>query len=128
MNGMFDLVTLWPQKGYYPFYAWSRLKEYGEQVGCSVELGENADGFYAVAAKNESGAMAVLLTRYQDDENVSDIGIVTVRMPGARRDGVKCHLTDLVRTYTEVPVEMDDSGSFRIRMMPFSFAMIETVR
>lgn len=125
MNGMFDQVTKWPLKGYYPFYAWSRLKDYGEQVDCTVSHGKNADGFHAVAAKDGNGSIAILVSRYLDDENVSDMGIVTFKVPNAKRGKVKCHLTDLVRAYTEVPVDMDSDGMFRIRMMPYSFALIE---
>ena len=37
----------------------------------------------------------------------------------------RCHLTDLVRTYTEVPVESNGDGSVTIRMQPLSFALVE---
>lgn len=39
--------------------------------------------------------------------------------------GARCHLTDLVRTYTEVPVESNGDGSVTIRMQPLSFALVE---
>ena len=142
MNGMFAKPTYWPLKGYYPFYAWSKLVDCGTQVACRVSDGQGADsdaktgfvekkdkasrgGFRAVAAKGENGRMALLIARYSDDDNVSDIGSVTVRVPGKQVTDVRCHMTDLVRTYTEVPVGVDHAGQMSLRMMPWSFALIE---
>ena len=65
------------------------------------------------------------VARYSDDDNVSDTGTVTVRIPGRSLAGARCHLTDLVRTYTEVPLELRPDGSAKLRMMPLSFALIE---
>ena len=142
MNGLFERVTLWPMKGYYPFYAWSKLVDRGTQVACALEEGAGADSdaktgfverkdkssggaFSAVAAKGADGSLAVFVVRYSDDDNVSDIGTVTVRIPGRSLAGARCHLTDLVRTYTEVPLELQPDGSAKLRMMPLSFALIE---
>jgi len=142
MNGLFAKVTLWPMKGYYPFYAWSKLVGCGIQVGCTVEVGAGkdsnagtgavekrdrpaADGFYAVAAKGAGGSGAVLVVRYSDDDGVSDTATVTLRVPGRDLSKARCHLTDLVRTYTEVPVEPNGDGSATVFMQPLSFALIE---
>ena len=142
MNGIFDSVTLRPMKGYYPFYAWSKLVDRGTQVACSVTDGTGADsnantgfverkdkskagGFRAVAAKGANGSGAVLIVRYSDNDNVSDTGKVTVRVPGVDLAKARCHLTDLVRTYTEVPLEPAADGAAVLRMQPLSFALIE---
>ena len=139
---LFDAVTLWPLKGYYPFYAWSRLRDYGTQVVCSVTDRKGVDsnaktgfvekkdksapgGFRATAAKGANGSCAVMVTRFQDDDNVSDIGTVTVRVPSRTFTRVRCHLTDMVRTYTEIPVERQADGSVVVQMHPYSFALIE---
>ena len=139
---LFDAVTLWPIKGYYPFYAWSRLCDYGTQVACSVTDGTGADsdaktgfvekkdksapgGFRAVAVKGADGSGAVLVVRYSDDDNVSDTGAVTLRVAGKDLSKARCHLTDRVRTYTEVPLERKADGSVTVRMQPLSFAVIE---
>ena len=142
MNGLFEKVTLWPMKGYYPFYAWLKLVDCGMQVSCSVSEGTAADSvantgnvekrdesasgaFYAVAAKGKNGSGAVLIVRYSDDDNVSDTARVTVCVPGRVLSGARCHLTDLVRTHTEVPLELLADGSAVLRMQPLSFALIE---
>lgn len=142
MNSLFDLVTLWPKKGYYPFLAWSDMAARAPtQVACSVVEGTGAasdantgaveakdktapGGFRAVAAKGPKGG-AVLVSRYSDDDNVSDVGEVTVRVPGVSLADARCHLTDLVRTYTRVPMDVQPDGSARIRMLPLSFALVE---
>jgi len=142
MNGLFEKVTLWPMKGYYPFYAWSRLMDRGTQVASAVVDGKGVDSdantgnverkdktatgaFKAVAAKGPNGSLAVFITRYSDDDNVSDIGTVTVRVAGRSLAGARCHLTDLVRSHTEVGMELLPDGAAKIRMMPRSFALIE---
>ena len=124
MNGLFEDVTLWPMKGYYPFYAWAKLLDRGTQVGCEVAQTKSG-GFRAVAAKGADGSGAVLVVRYSDDDNVSDIGTVTLRVPGRDLSGARCHLTDVIRSYTEVPLEPADDGAVTLQMMPLSFALIE---
>ena len=142
MNALFDQTTKWPLKGYYPFYAWSKLRDYGMEVACTVAEGVGADsdantgfvekkdksaanGFFATAAKAGDGSGALLVARYSDDDNVSDTAQVTVRVSGKDLRRARCHLTDLVRTYTEVPLASRPDGSAVLRMMPWSFALIE---
>ena len=147
MNAMFDGTTLWPKKGYYPFYAWSKLVDRGRQVFASVKEGrgvksdaatgvvfpaetqEIADGqFRAVAAKGEDGSLAVLVVRYAASNDVTDTGTVVVRVPGRSLAKARCHITDAIRTYTEVPLILQPDGSARFSLMPDSFALIELDR
>ena len=81
--------------------------------------------FYVTAAKGKGGSGVVFAVRYSDDDNVSDVGVLTIRVPGADLSKARCHLTDLVRTYTEVPVSAKDDESIEVRMQPRSFALIE---
>ena len=144
MNGLFDYTTLEPMKGYYPFYAWSRLVDCGTQVACTVSEGRGKKvdaatgitfekpasvqkgGFHAVAAKGADGSSALFVARYSDDNNVTDTATAYLRLPGledARR--ARCHVTDAVRTYTEVPLVRADDGSYIVRLQPNSFALVE---
>ena len=142
MNNLFDMVTFWPMKGYYPFYAWAKLLDRGTQVGCRVVEGKGADSaantgnverkdavgagqFYATAAADKAGHGALFVVRYSDDDNSSETGHVTVRVPGVDLRAARCHLTDEVRTYTEVPLVLNADGSATLRMQPLSFALIE---
>ena len=143
MNNLFDMTTYWPMKGYYPFYAWSKLVDCGTQVACSVkeglgklsdantgtffkrEFGRPAGSFHAVAAKGPDGSGAVIVARYSNDDNVTETAKVKIVAPGVSFRKARCHLTDAVRTYTEVPLELDAAGAAHIRMQPNSFAIVE---
>ena len=144
MNNLFDFVTLWPMKGYYPFYAWSKMVDRGTQVACSVKEGrgmksdaatgvvfpaatkERADGqFRATAAKGTGTSLSVLVVRYAASNDVTDTGTVVVRIPGRSFDRARCHITDAVRTHTEVPLILQPDGSASFSLMPDSFALIE---
>jgi hypothetical protein len=143
MNNMFSRPTLLPQKGYYPFYAWSKLVDCETQVACRVsegrgkfsdvytgtvfksENGKPVGSFRAVAAKGKNGKGAVIISRYSDDNNVTDIAKVSLSVKGVSLADARCHLTDRVRTYTEVPLCFENDGTVSIRMYPNSFAIVE---
>lgn len=143
MNNMFSKPTCQPMKGYYPFYAWSKLVDRGTQVACTVkegrgefsdantgtvfksENGRPAGSFRAVAAKDADGSGAVFVVRYSEDNNVTDTAEVKVAVPGVSFAKARCHLTDSVRTYTEVPLDLRSDGAGIIRMQPSSFAIVE---
>ena len=142
MNNLFDLVTYWPKKGYYPFYLWSKMVDRGTQIGCAVSVQKSKESnantgnvekkdkptagqFAAVAAKGKDGSAAVFVARYSDDDNTSETDKVTIRVPGQDLSKARCLLTDLVRTCTEVPPTRNADGSVTIRMQPNSFALIE---
>ena len=143
MNSMFSKPTYQPLKGYYPFYAWSKLAACGIQIACTVregrgkastantgtvfksESGKPIGSFRAVAAKGADGSGAVIVARYSDDNNVTDTAEVTVSVPNVSLAKARCHLTDAVRTYTEVPLDLKGDCSAVIRMQPNSFAVVE---
>ena len=144
MNSLFDKTTKWPLKGYYPFYAWSKLVDCGTQVACTVREGrgkkcEDATGivfkdgkltspkgtFHTTAAKGADGSGALLIARYSNDDNTSDTATVTVKLDGASLKKARCHLTDAVRVYTEVPLMPNADGTACILMQPNSFALVE---
>ena len=143
MNNMFSKPTFQPLKGYYPFYAWSKLVDCGTQVACTVREGRgktsNANtgtvfksetskpvgSFRAVAAKGGDGSGALIVTRYSEDNNVTDTAAVTLMVPGVSLARARCHVTDSVRTYTEVPLDLRGDGEAVVRMQPNSFAVVE---
>ena len=143
MNNMFSRPTLQPLKGYYPFYAWSKLVGCGTQVLCTVregreevsdantgtvfksENGKPVGSFRAVAGKGADGSGALIVARYSDDDNVTDIAGVTISVSGVSLAGARCHITDSVRTYTEVPLDLCGDGTAIVRMQPNSFAIVE---
>ncbi len=143
MNSLFNLTTLWPMKGYYPFYAWAKLRDCGTQVACTVhegrgkestantgtvfksEIGKPVGSFRAVAAKGAEGSGALIVARYSNDNNVTETAYVTIKVPGAQLAKARYHLTDAVRTFTDIPLDVRADGSAIIRLQPNSFAMVE---
>ena len=144
MNGLFSYSSLEPMKGYYPFYAWSRLVDCGTQVACAVREGRGKkvraatgveleakqpragrEGFRAVAAKGADGNCALFVARYSDDNNVTDTATVYLRLPNLDLRRARCHVTDADRIYTEVPLARAADGSYIVRLQPNSFALVE---
>ena len=143
MNNLFDRTTLWPMKGYYPFPAWSKLVSLGTQVSCSVAEGRKEDsGAYtgailelprgkpagtirAVAAKGANGSGALVIARYSNDNNETDVRTVRISVPGVSLANARCHVTDAVRTCTEVLPIPENGGTALLRLQPNSFAVVE---
>ncbi len=91
-----------------------------------VETKERTDGqFRAVAAKGEGGSLAVFVVRYAASNDVTDTGTVVLRVPGRSLTKARCHVTDAIRTHTEVPLIHQPDGSAMFSLMPDSFALIE---
>ena len=89
------------------------------------EIGKPVGSFRAVAAKGPDGTGALFIARYSSDNNVTETAYVTINIPGVRLAKARCHLTDAVRTFTEVPLDVQADGSAIIRLQPNSFAMVE---
>ena len=143
MNSLFNATTLWPMKGYYPFYAWSKLFALGTQVACSVAEERIADsgaatgvvldhasasddsGVRAVAVAGANGTGAIAVARYAEDNNTTATVRIALDVPGADISLARCHITDAARTHTEVPLETDADGCISLRLQPNSFALVE---
>ena len=57
--------------------------------------------------------------------DVTDTGAVVLRIPGRSLAKARCHITDAVRTHTEVPLDIQADGTGLFSLMPDSFALIE---
>ncbi|MGN0847194.1 MAG: hypothetical protein ACI4RA_07405 [Kiritimatiellia bacterium] len=127
MNNMFDQLTSLPKKGYYPFFAWRRLRELGTQVQVTVKTKDvKKPQLFACAAKNAAGRTALFLARYSDDNNIVETRKVTISLPkGTDYANARCHITDAVRTYTETPLVVNANGTASLKLQPNSFALIE---
>ncbi|MBQ7195002.1 MAG: hypothetical protein IJS07_05160 [Bacteroidales bacterium] len=121
--GLYDATTLKTNPAYYAFYMWSRLKDYGTQVRTAIG-GEMPD-VYATAARQEEKGLAVMLCRFNDDDNVSAPRMLTVDLGGAKNEGtVYAHITDSNHLFTEIPLEIKN-GRLELLMAPESFVFIE---
>ena len=119
-NGAFNPVTYRPEKAYYSFYAWDKLVQYGTQVKSSVE----DDELYVTAARSGDGRLRVLVTRYSEDRNVTNVRPVCIKVEGAGDGIVYAYLTDSDRSFTEVPLEMKD-GVIKGVLDPDAFVLLE---
>lgn len=119
-NGAFDLYTLKPIKGYYPFYAWKKLRE----AGTEVKSESDDDDLYVTAAKTDEGTVRVMITRYKRDNDMTSWKPFTIKVDGAPDGEVIAHLTDDAHDYTEIPLEIKD-GTIQAGLEPDSFILLE---
>ena len=95
------------------------------QLTSPTKSGKPVGSFRAVAAKGADGSGAVFIVCYSEDNNVTDTAEVTVSVPSVSLAKARCHLTDSIRTHTEVPLAFGGDGTAVIRMQPNSFALVE---
>lgn len=119
-NGLFDFYTGKPISGYYAFYSWARLMKYGTQVSVCEEIPD----IYAVAARKADGSLAILVTRYNEDNNVTSDKTVTIEVKGHKFENAVGHLTDSCHMFTEYPLNTED-GIIKVSLEPESFIFIE---
>ena len=120
-NGMFDYYTFAPKEGYYPFYAWAKLRKLGTEIEATSDDAEVS----ATAATNGKGKTAVFVSRFTPDNNIVASKWVNIKVEGLPSDAELIgHITDSNHIYTEVPVHVID-GVIRVNLEPRSFIMIE---
>ena len=119
-NGLFDLYTYAPRKGYWAIYAWSCLAERGRQVACTVS---DAD-VRAIAAKGDDGGIAVLVSRYTDDDNAFGCIDVPVKVPGCNLTKTRVRMLDSRFDFADSPYGAEN-GAVVISLEPRSFALVE---
>ena len=94
-NGLFDIYTMEPIKGYYPFYLFANLYELGRQA----EAVSDDEDLYVTAATDGKKA-AAMVTYYADDDNKNPKH-VTLRFDGADMNGAKVWVVDETNTMNE---------------------------
>jgi len=119
-NGLFDLYTYAPRKGYWAIYAWSRLAERGRQVACSA----TEKDVYAVAARSPDGKVSVMVSRYNDDDNAFGRIQVPVKVPGCDVASARVRTVDSYFEFSESPFEVED-GAVVVSLEPCAFALVE---
>ena len=124
-NGMFDKVSLMPLKPYYAIYAWG---SFAAMCDRSVKVSSDVPDIYAVAGRGADRRRAIFLARYSDDDNFASKRLVTVRLSkGTFPREVTSHITDDVRTYTEMKMWPAGPTELSFRMAPHSFTMLEYI-
>ena len=119
-NGLFDFYDFQPRQAYYAMYAWNKLRKLGSEVQATTD---EKDVY--VTAASDGKRCAILLTRYNEDDNVRGKKTVKVQIEGLEEDAeIISHLTDSSHKYTEVPLTIED-GQIRLSLEPEAFVMIE---
>ena len=116
-NTLFNFYDFSPTSCYYPFYAWSKLVKYGQQVKVS---GNSDPELHVTAAKDSKGRLGILVTRYTDDNNVVTAKKVKVNVMGMKINEAIGHRTDKHHLFTEVPVKVN-GGTIEFNLDPTSF-------
>ena len=96
-NGLFDLYTLRPLKGYYPFYMYGDLYALGQ----SAEVTAEGEDLYAVAATDGERLSVMAVSYAEDDSKHVGLRPVTVTVPGKSLEGARIRVLDENNTMTE---------------------------
>ena len=121
-NGLFDTLSNTPIWPYWALYAWGKLKTLGTQVKATCDIPD----VYVTAARNASGRLGILVSRYCQDDNITATKDITVSLAAGKFDeNVRCHITDQFNMYTEYPVALQPDGTLNLAMEPHSFVFIE---
>jgi len=129
MNALYD-QRFNPIRGYYPFFAWGKLRDLGTQVAAKVvaksaEKKDTTDDMYVTAAKGPDGKLGLLIVRYNDDNNMIYCKQVNVRLAAGSLAGARSFLTDRNTLFTERPCHENADGSLWLVMEPNAFVWIE---
>ena len=123
MNGLFHPVTARTMRGYYPFYAWSNLRDLGTQVSATAESPDK--DVYVTAARGADGRLGILVARFSNDNNVIVPRRMRIRVNGASPAGARAYMTDYASLYTEFRPSVDADGTVSFAQEPDSFVYVE---
>lgn len=112
-NGMFDFYTLRPLKGYYPFFAFSKLYKLGGHFHSSSD---DSDVFLT-AAGDDNGGRAVMAVYYTDDDKAKSRGIT---LEGDDFNQYSFKLLDKHLDLEDINIAADADGSLQIELLPNS--------
>ena len=119
MNGLFDLYTLEPLKGYYPFLIYSKLKALSNEAEVSSD-----DGcIYSVAAVNGDKA-GIMLTYYAENDYLLNKR-VDIDVSGFDMTGATVYVTDEEFTMTPVPTRLFNDNKLTLYLKRNSIVYIE---
>ena len=110
MNGIFDMMTLKPLKGYYVFKMFSELYA----LGTHVETGHRTGNIYHVAA-TDGKDFACMLTHYPNNETDETDGSVKIEFTGAPKGAkVEYYLLDETHDCELISEEIFTSDTFAV--------------
>lgn len=120
-NGLWDIYTMEPLKGYYPFVMFSELYRLGGAVAV-----DNTVNKVSVAAAANNAEQAVMLSHYNDDDGNSDIAEFELVLNGALSNRVSVEVVDEARTMEKTEYTLDN-GRITLSVPKNSFAIVKSV-
>jgi len=118
-NGLFDMYTYRPLKGYYAFYHFADL--YGLKNQYKSETDD--EDVYVVCAKDGDKA-AIMLTYYSENDN-KGAKFIDIETDGFDLEGAKILVTDKDQTDAVYPYSAFENGKITIRLERNSILYIE---
>ena len=88
-NGMFNVHTMEPIWGYYPFVIFNDIYKKGNQL----DVATDSDKLYAVAAKGDDGEVTAMVSYYFEDEADPE-KTVEIRLEGVDAEKITVRLLD----------------------------------
>lgn len=85
-NGMFNVLTYRPNKGYYPFYWFGKMYECKE-----IRAEKEPEGVYTLAGITPKGRIRAIVTSYHEDDEAGD---TTVKLDFGRGEFFRISLID----------------------------------
>lgn len=120
-NGLFDFYSYETKPAYYALYAWHKLLLLGTQVKAESSVSD----LYVTAAKGKDGRLAIYLSRYNVDDNVTAKKTYRIKVEGLDKNAeIIGHVTDEYNKYTEIPLEVID-GEILVNLHPQALMMVE---
>lgn len=120
-NGLFDFYSYETKPPYYALYGWNKLLALGTQVKAVSSVPD----LYVTAAKGKDGRLAIYLSRYNVDDNVTAKKTYRIKVEGLDKNAeIIGHVTDEYNKYTEIPLEVID-GEILVNLHPQALMMVE---
>ena len=119
-NGVFDGKD--PLKTYWAFWNWRELVRRGIEVKSFVDDGSD---MHVVAAKGPEGTFAVMVTRFNEDDNVDYDRDVDIRLAGGSWDGIRVYMTDEEMMHSSPCPFAVNGDTLKVKMRPRSIAFAE---
>ena len=86
-------------------------------------MGDDCKDLYATAAVSEAGSLRLLVTRYNDDNNVIRGKRVKINVGDDFSGEVMGYMIDSGRLYTEIPLEVK-KGILEVELEPNAVLMV----
>ncbi|GIP33285.1 hypothetical protein [Paenibacillus sp. J2TS4] len=115
--GLFDYHGV-PQKTYYTFQAFENLRRHNVRLHC--ELPEDAEGLSCLAAKDENGAIAALLTNFHNEDRGLTLRLNGLTDSASAYERIQIYSIDGERNLELIQEEQLSSAEWKLELKKYS--------